>query len=274
MGQLKILLVDDDDYVRETVQRLLENEGFCVAPSASVSDALGRILTQHFDVLISNIHITGPQDGCAVVTAMHHVQPEALVIVISGYPDVHAAMAASVLHAHEVMVKPFDVTRVAKLIRDRRDGIKLCPMKKVESVADILERETHATIGRWLVRARQTEYLASLHLSDQDRTFYLIDLLGDICERLREVRIIEVIARPSSAAVSHGKLRHSQGYQASMLVHESRILQVSIFETIKRELASVDFASLMPDIMLIADEVDSQLTQSVASYWEASKAVA
>jgi hypothetical protein len=59
-----------------------------------------------------------------------------------------------------------------------------------------------------------------------------------------------------------------------MLVHESRILQVSIFETIKRELASVDFASLMPDIMLIADEVDSQLTQSVASYWEASKAVA
>jgi hypothetical protein len=51
-----------------------------------------------------------------------------------------------------------------------------------------------------------------------------------------------------------------------MIVQESRILQVCIFETIQRNLAVVDFSSVLPDIMLLADEVDSQLTQSIDSY--------
>jgi hypothetical protein len=50
-----------------------------------------------------------------------------------------------------------------------------------------------------------------------------------------------------------------------MIVQESRILQVCIFETIQRNLAVVDFSSVLPDIMLLADEVDSQLTQSIDS---------
>ncbi len=49
-------------------------------------------------------------------------------------------------------------------------------------------------------------------------------------------------------------------------MQESRILQVSIFETIQRNLASVDFSSILPDIMLIADEVDAQLTQCIESF--------
>ena len=50
------------------------------------------------------------------------------------------------------------------------------------------------------------------------------------------------------------------------MVQESRILQVCIFETIQRNLASVDFSAVLPDIMPIADEVDSQLTQSVDGF--------
>jgi len=66
--------------------------------------------------------------------------------------------------------------------------------------------------------------------------------------------------------VSHGQLRYRQGYTAAMIVQESRILQVCIFETIQRNLPVVDFSSVLPDIMLLADEVDSQLTQSIDSY--------
>ncbi len=51
-----------------------------------------------------------------------------------------------------------------------------------------------------------------------------------------------------------------------MIGQESRILQVCIFETIQRNLAVVDFSSVLPDIMLLADEVDSQVTQSIDSY--------
>jgi hypothetical protein len=59
-----------------------------------------------------------------------------------------------------------------------------------------------------------------------------------------------------------------------MIVQESRILQVCIFETSQGNLAMVDFSLVLPDIMLIADEVDSQLTQSVASFLQDAGAAA
>jgi hypothetical protein len=51
-----------------------------------------------------------------------------------------------------------------------------------------------------------------------------------------------------------------------MLVRESRILQVTLFGTLQRNLSFLDFSLLLPDVMTIADEVDAQLTQSMESY--------
>ena len=54
-----------------------------------------------------------------------------------------------------------------------------------------------------------------------------------------------------------------------MLVHESRILQVTLFGTLQGNLSLLDFSLLLPDVMTIADEVDAQLTQSIDSYMNA-----
>jgi hypothetical protein len=51
-----------------------------------------------------------------------------------------------------------------------------------------------------------------------------------------------------------------------MLVHESRILQVILFGTLKNNMNALDFSLLLPDVMTIADEVDAQLTQTIGSY--------
>jgi hypothetical protein len=48
-------------------------------------------------------------------------------------------------------------------------------------------------------------------------------------------------------------------------LHESRILQVTIFGMLHSNLNSLDFSLLLPDVMTIADEVDAQLTQSQSS---------
>jgi hypothetical protein len=70
----------------------------------------------------------------------------------------------------------------------------------------------------------------------------------------------------SKAAAEHGQLRRQQGYTAAMLVEESRMLQVSIFQTLQNNLPKIDFSLLLVGIMAIADEVDSQLAQQMASY--------
>ena len=120
----------------------------------------------------------------------------------------------------------------------------------------------------------QTKELASHCLADTDRTGHLPQFIKDIAVRLREARVVEAIARPSDAAVEHGRLRYRQGYSVPMMVQESRILQVCLFETIQRNLGTVNFSLVLSDIMLIADEVDSQLTQSVESFLKLRSAIA
>jgi hypothetical protein len=67
-------------------------------------------------------------------------------------------------------------------------------------------------------------------------------------------------------ARQHGDLRRHQGYTAAMVVEESRILQVSIFNTLQNNLDRVDFSKVLRDVITIADEVDSQLKQAMLSY--------
>jgi len=252
----------------------LDANNFEVVPVTNVTDALNQIVAQRFDVLITDLHMPGPGDGFTVATAMRHSQPDALTLVLSGFPDVQEPMTAILLQADEVIVKPCDIEQLTELIRKRMLEHKPSVRRKKESVASILERDTDITIQRWLSRVGKTDELTSHLLPETDRTGHLPELIKDISGRLRETRVVEAIARPSHSAVAHGRLRYRQGYTAPMMVQESRILQVCLFETIQRNLGIVDFSLVLPDIILIADEVDSQLTQSVESFLKLQSTIA
>jgi hypothetical protein len=83
------------------------------------------------------------------------------------------------------------------------------------------------------------------------------------CER---PHVDEGRAMVSLAALAHGRVRSEQGYSAAMLVEESRILQVCIFKTLRTNLSALDLSLVLTDVMTIADEVDSQLKQTMASF--------
>jgi DNA-binding response OmpR family regulator len=272
MRQVKILLVDDSALLLGKMQELLELNGFEVVPAASVTEALNQIVSQHFDVLLTDLHMPDPGDGFAVVTAMRHAQPEVLTLVVSGFPDVQGAMAAILLQADEVLVKPIEIEQLAELIRKKTLERAHAPKPRKETVASILERDLNSTIQRWLWRVGRVEELTRIPLTEEQRSQHLREIMSAIVSRLRGSRFVEAVASDSPAAVAHGELRYRQGYTAPLMVQESRILQVCIFETIQRNLANVDFSTVLPDIMIIADEVDSQLTQSIGSYVKANPA--
>src|ERR1700691_2745023 len=115
----KVLLVDDDSAVLSVMIQRLERKKFEVVAASSVTEALRRIATESFDVLITDLHIPDPGDGFTVVSAMRHSQPNALTLLVSGYPDVQGAMAAILLEADEIIVKPFEVGRLADLVREK-----------------------------------------------------------------------------------------------------------------------------------------------------------
>src|SRR5579864_83512 len=115
----RVLLVDDDEAVRDMMTMTLEGYGFKVTAATNVTESLKLITTEAFDVLITDLHMPNPGDGFTVVTAMRHSQPNALTLLVSGYPDVQSAMGAILLEADEIMVKPFDVRKLVDLIREK-----------------------------------------------------------------------------------------------------------------------------------------------------------
>jgi DNA-binding response OmpR family regulator len=264
----RVLLVDDDGAVRAMMNEGLQRKGFTVVTASSVTEALACITTQSFDVLITDLHMPDPGDGFTVVSAMRHSQPNALTMLVSGYPDVQSAMAAILLEADEIVVKPFEIGRLTELVRERVLDRKPTTRLDKERVSAILRRCANSIVECWLTRAKQSSDLNCVPLSDEERTGHLPKLVEDLALRLSKSSAAtkDSDATFSAAALAHGKLRYLQGYTPAMLVHEARILQVTLFGTLQSNLNSLDFSLLLPDVMAIADEVDAQLTQSMDSY--------
>ena len=264
----RVLLVDDDEAVRDMMSTTLEHKGFEVVPAASVTEALKLITTESFDVLITDLHMPNPSDGFAVVTAMRHSQPDALTLLVSGYPDVKSAMDAILLEADDIIVKPFEAGKLAEMVHEKLLSRKPPVRTPKERVAAILQRCTSGIVENWLLRVKKNEELNHVLLTDIERTGYLPKLIEDLIVRLLKPNTPgeESDSVCSAAAVAHGKMRKLQGYTPGMLVHDSRILQVTLFEMLQSNVSALDFSLLLPDVMTIADEVDSQLTQAMDSY--------
>lgn len=267
----RVLVVDDDDAIRMILQEGLQRDGFEVVTASNVSDALRHIATEHFDVLLSDLHMPLAGDGFTVVSAMRHTHPKALTMVLSGYPALDEAMAAIISQADEIIVKPFQIGSIKELIRTRLANPLPAKRVQTESVASILERDTEITIQNWLDLVDQDAELICIPLNSLERTGHLPKLLRDVVLRLR---LDTGMAAPSSAAArDHGDMRREQGYTVTMVVEESRILQISIFRTLQRNLRSVDFSKVLLDVVTIADEVDSQLKQALSSFVSPSLAL-
>src|SRR6267143_2433520 len=226
MKRHKILLADDNDDILAAFQEGLESHGFDVVPAAKVNEALRLISIENFDVLLSNLHMLDAGDGFTVVNAMRHTQPNAVTLVLSGYPVLQAALSGLLLQADQVLVKPIGFAEITEIIQKKLANPSVHMAMNKERVAAILERDLDQTIQSWMSRVEHTEELTAISLTYQERTAHLPLLLGDVVRRLR---LAPGAKSPiSRAAREHGILRRKQGYTVPMVVEESRILQVSI----------------------------------------------
>ena len=129
----RVLLAEDDNAVRDMLRAALERCGFDVVAVAGVRDALRCIATESFDVLLSeNLHMPHAGDGFTVVRAMRHTHPDAVTIVLSGYPEIEEAFAAIRSQADEVLVKPIGIASLREIINKRLaapDFTARCPRK-------------------------------------------------------------------------------------------------------------------------------------------------
>jgi YesN/AraC family two-component response regulator len=265
MAKTKLLLVDDDEVVRYSLCKILEQDGFAVTTAANVPEALKHINSILFDVLLTDLHMPGAGDGLTVVSAMRHSNPKAVTMVLSAFPEMEAAARAILQQTDQILVKPMEVMALVEAIKQRVETGAPLP-RVTETVAAILQRSVEDTIRAWYGRIKTDKKVMAISMTFEQRTCHLQQVFKDLVSRLESAKPIGSKELVSKAATDHGINRQEQGYTAAMLVEESRMLQVCIFDTLQNNLATIDFSVLLIGVMTIADEIDSQLSQAMDSF--------
>jgi YesN/AraC family two-component response regulator len=214
---------------------------------------------------LTDLHMPGAGDGLTVVSAMRHANPDAVTLLLSAFPEMSEAANAILMQTDEILVKPMNIPDLINAITQRLAKGPL-HKRKIETLATILERTTDAGIADWYEGVEKEESLMAIPLSREERCKHLPQLFCDLADRLQSLKPLGTKELQSKSASNHGTQRRKRGYTAAMMVEESRILQVTIFHTLQKNLGTIDFSVLLLGVMTIADEVDSQLSQSMKSY--------
>ena len=139
----KILVVDDEENVCQSIKKVLVRRGYNVSHALNVQDAVDLIKEMTFDLVITDMMIPGTS-GIELLQIIRDHYPELEVIMITGYASIESAVAATKLGATAYLPKPFtpdELTKVtehtlsAKVIKAKRKS-EQPPTKQNETGAD------------------------------------------------------------------------------------------------------------------------------------------
>ncbi|MBN2565194.1 MAG: response regulator [Candidatus Eisenbacteria bacterium] len=110
MDQLKarILVVDDEEFIREIICRKLSGEGFECDSAPNAEDGLARVTEGSYDCVLSDIHMPG-MNGLELLRNIKLADNDIAVILITGAPDIDAALEAMRLGAYDHLSKPLNL---------------------------------------------------------------------------------------------------------------------------------------------------------------------
>jgi DNA-binding NtrC family response regulator len=128
---MKIALIDDELAILESLERALKPTGYECFPFQSPKDALEDYTQEKFDVVITDFMMPG-MNGIEVLKAIKEINPEAFVILITGYADIENAIAAVNHGAYAFFRKPFDFRDFITTLRQIEDKINGVKQKEVD----------------------------------------------------------------------------------------------------------------------------------------------
>ena len=101
----RVLAVDDEQVVCESIRRVLGEEGYNISTSTSSRDGLEMLRKEHFDLLLLDIKMP-EMDGIELLRAARDVSPETEVLIITGYATIETAVETIKLGAFDYLEKP------------------------------------------------------------------------------------------------------------------------------------------------------------------------
>jgi two-component system response regulator PilR (NtrC family) len=115
--QARILVVDDEQSMREFLDIMLQSDGYDVRCAESGTEALDLLQRETFDMVITDIRMK-PVDGLAVLKQCKNISPSTIVIIISAYANAETAVSAMKEGAYDYLPKPFNLDEMRTVIQN------------------------------------------------------------------------------------------------------------------------------------------------------------
>ena len=112
---MKILIVDDDKALQESLVSILENEGYYIETANTGAEAETKIRSGYYNVALLDIRLPD-MTGIELLSRINSISPRTKKLVLTGYPDASSAIRAVNEKADAYLVKPFDPAELLNLI--------------------------------------------------------------------------------------------------------------------------------------------------------------
>ena len=112
----KILIVDDEAFIRENLERILTEDGYRPLSTESPEDAVKQVSEEEIDLVLLDLNL-GATSGLDVLQQMKEIDPGVLVIIITGYGTVESAVEAIKMGAYDYIKKPFKADAIRLIVR-------------------------------------------------------------------------------------------------------------------------------------------------------------
>lgn len=251
----RLLCVDDEEIIRTTMSAILSSHGFRVTTAASVPEALQKITTEPFDVLLSDLNVGNPGDGLTVVSAMRRTQPHALTIILTGYPAFETALEAIRQQVDDYIVKPANIPALLAAIESKLaapPGRRQLPSPK--RVAVILQEQRARIQELWLAWIAEEAAQPAPSLTRTQRLQHLGAVLDEV------VSAAQSGAEEDLASTHRGKPAASPpGHTPQTLLREFCLLRRVIAQVVQENLLAVNLSYVVPDLARVNENLDQQI---------------
>lgn len=267
----RILFVDDEPSIRATLPPVIEQSGFEVRVAASVPDALFEINSYEFDALLADLNISEEGDGFLVVSAMRHLQPNCINVILTGYPALETALQAIRNQVDDYLIKPADVDLIVSTIRERLENRRARPTPTLKRLPAILKENSAQLSSRVLAAMKQHPQLSALPASDDERIQHLSKLMGSLLQQF-ELETADGNATLQRVALEYGRARKKQGYAPATILIDFQLVKQAIYDLVQSQIIVTELTSLVPDLKKLEDRMGLTIQKALEPYARAKRA--
>jgi DNA-binding NtrC family response regulator len=140
--KLRILIVEDDKNIRETMKNILEQRGYETDAAETGAEAEQKLKNKFFNLVLLDIKLPN-MEGTQLLAKLHETTPKMVKIMVTGYPSIENAMEALNQGANAYVTKPVKPAKLLALIKEKLEEQQQAEKMTENKVTDWIKTRAH-----------------------------------------------------------------------------------------------------------------------------------